>query len=44
VKEEHYEGEHLDLAQQMKPWVYFYFPLDGQGAALQERMMRLPQL
>jgi hypothetical protein len=32
-EEEHYEEERLDLAQQMKPWAYFYFPPGGQGAA-----------
>jgi hypothetical protein len=43
-EEEHHEELRLDLAQQMKPWVYFYFPPDGRGAASQERTTRLPQL
>jgi hypothetical protein len=43
-EEEYYEEEHLDLAQQMKPWVYFYFRPDGRGAASQERTTRLPLL
>jgi hypothetical protein len=43
-EEKHYEVEHSDLAQQMKPWVYSYFLSGSRGSASQERTMRLPQL
>jgi hypothetical protein len=43
-EEKHYEEERSDLAQQMKPWAYSYFPSGGQGAASQEWTTRPPQL
>jgi hypothetical protein len=43
-EEKHYEEERLDLAQQMKPWAYSYFPPGGRGTASLEWTMTLPQL
>jgi hypothetical protein len=43
-EEEHSEEERLDLAQQMKPWVYFYFSSGDRDIALQEWTTRLPQM
>jgi hypothetical protein len=43
-EEKHYEEGHSDLAQQMKTWAYSYSPQGGQGAALEERTTRPPQL